>query len=173
MEIKNTAKKYLDDPAVVTARNCIIARGEYLYQLVNEAKKKGLSSEFAHCAIYNWGDSIRRRLKDPETTNVKEIIDQLFTEMECKIWEDEVTATEEEARVEFHYCPLLEGWLRNTDDPQMLQELCDIAMECDVALFDKPRFDYSIEESFFSGADHCTMVIRKHKPETEGDTDAH
>ena len=161
MELKNTAKKYLDDPVIADARGRVRGRGEYLYQLVAEARKAGLSPEFAHKAIYNWGDGIRKGLKDPNTTNLKEIIDQLFTETEMKVWEDQVTVTEDEVRVEFHYCPLLEGFRKYTDDPAELKELCDIAMECDVALFSHPDFEYAIEENFFTGCDYCAMVIRR------------
>ena len=163
MKIKNEAKKYFDDPVVTASRRCFVARGEYLYHLINEAHKAGLPIDFAHKAIYTWGDQMRHKLNNPDTTDFQEFMDTIFTELECKVWEDEITVTENEMRVEFHYCPLLEGWMRNTQDVEALKELCDIAMECDVALFSNPAFDYSLEKTFFTGADHCAMVIRKKK----------
>lgn len=162
MAIENTPKKFMDDKEIVAARNCIKARGEYLYLLVTEAQKHGLSDEFARKAIYDWGDSVRKRsLKNPDTNDIPEIMSQLFTEYDRKIWENEVTYTDDEIRVVFNYCPLLAGWQTFSDDPAVLKQMCEIAMEMDVALFSQEGFEYSLEDSKPTGSHKCTMVIKK------------
>lgn len=159
MQIDNRPHKYIEDSTVLSQRRGTTERGEYLYYIVDAAKRRGIPLDFIYEAIYNWGKERLGRNWDkvPEPEELKE----LFTELANKVWENEITVSDDEIQVRMHYCPFLTAWESCTDNPMYWKELCEIAMEADRALFDVSGYTYELRETVFDGCDSCLMVARK------------
>ena len=141
------------------SRGGTAGRGEYLYFIAKAAQRHGIPLDFLYEAIYDWGEKALGRAW--EGTPTPEDLRVLFTEAANRVWENEIETTEDEIRVHMHHCPFLAGWVRYTDDPALLHELCRIAMEADRAMFCVPGYEYELTETVLDGCERCTMVARR------------
>jgi hypothetical protein len=165
MVIKNEAK--IKEDHIRNIRSAIEHRATWFYFLLDEARKKGLDwDDFARKAIHRTGCFHGdRRFK--KTGDLREFAKQFANELGRQLFEMEVMeASADRFVVEFNYCPLVNAWIKLTDDEKEIAQLCDIAMDGDRAIVSTfPGFNLDIEQTIASGDDVCRLVITMDKKE--------
>lgn len=140
--IRNEPSKQSEDLDYL--RSTFEHRASWLYFLVKSAKEEGLDISFARKAIFNCG-CFHGHNKYPRSEDMH-VFTKTFTHPNLvDVFEMEVKRdTDEEMKVDFHYCPLVAAWRKLTDDEEMIATLCDIAMDGDrglVSTFDGLEFE--------------------------------
>jgi len=113
-------------------------RAEWLYLILDEARKQGLSwATFAPHAIYRCGafhgDSLAGSVDKAE--GLVALRKKLFSGMGRRVFEMEILRSNaNELKVEFHYCPLVSAWKKVGASDAEIGELCDIAMRGDAGI---------------------------------------
>lgn len=161
MSIRNTPQKR-EEP-IEQLRGAIEHRAAWMYYLMDEARKRGLEWEdFARQAILRCG-RFHGETKFPRTGSIKTFGEAFATESLKKIFDMDVVECSEEAfTVEFHHCPLLAGWMKQTEDPADLKSLCDIAMDGDRGIIETfPDFAFDLQSTIACGDDVCRLTITK------------
>ena len=160
--IKNHSK--IKFPLIVAVRGQLEQRAQWLYLLTDEAKKKGLQpSEFAPAAITRCGSCQGKGLvAKGKTKSLKGLKKTLFTKGAQWIFEmDVVKSTDEELSLDFHYCPLVEGWKKMGCSDEEIAELCDIAMCGDHAIGREYDAVLDLPKCIAKGDEIC--ALRYHK----------
>jgi hypothetical protein len=76
----------------------------------------------------------------------------------------DVTTTDEELKIDFHYCPLVAAWKKLTNDETRISALCDIAMDGDRGIISKfDKFTFELGDTIANGKDTCQVLIKKVK----------
>jgi hypothetical protein len=60
-------------------------------------------------------------------------------------------------KVEFHYCPLVTGWMKQNFDQKTIETLCDIAMDGDRAIAKENNLDFVLGKTIAKGDDICEV----------------
>lgn len=154
-------KLYTDDNHITDFRSAIEHRATWMYLLIEEAKKNGLDPEFARKAIFECG--CFHKSNKPQTDDLKEYCDSVFTDIGRKAFEQVVEITDDEYRVDFHYCPLVSAWQKQTDNPEAIELLCDMAMDGDRGLFSNPNFEFHLDQTIAQGCEKCIVRVKKKK----------
>ena len=130
--------------------------------LIDEAKKAGLTTEFAHNAIRRCGH-FHGNNKYPRTNDLKEFACAFANEDVVKTFEMEILDNDDEKlSIDVHYCPLVAGWLKAGLKEEDLPELCDIAMDGDRGIIDTyPEFNFELGKTIAKGDDVCQIRITK------------
>jgi hypothetical protein len=142
-------------------RGAIEHRAAWLYALLEEARKAGLDTGFAHRAIFNCG-CFHGDNKFTKTSDLPAFAQEFANPNVRDIFEMEVKAGEKELALDFHYCPLVASWLKLTSDEKLIAELCDIAMDGDrgiAAKFDS--FEFSLGQTIAKGDNVCQIRFTK------------
>lgn len=155
--------KYQDDKEVNIERSCFMHRSTWLFMLVDEMKKAGVDYEtIARNAVARCGDLDAHTRYD--ATTMQELKDKLLDDITLKTMEGNATVTDDTLDIEFTYCPHLQAWQKLTDDPKMIDLLCDIAMEGDREIFRQhPEWNYELTDRMGAGCKTCKMHITKKK----------
>jgi len=163
MAIKNEAK--IKERHVEDLRSAIEHRATWFYLLLDEARKKGLDwDDFARKAVFRTG-CLHGDCKFTKTLDLREFGKEFASDSEKKIFEENVVeATEDRFVVEFNYCPLVNAWMKLTDDEKDIAHLCDIAMDGDRGIVSTfPGFQIDLQETIASGGDVCRLVFTRDK----------
>lgn len=143
-------------------RGMIEHRATWFYYLVKAAMDEGLDYSFARKAIFNCG-CFHGNTKYPRSNDMHTFTKAFTHPNLVDIFEMEVqTDSDEEMRIDFHYCPLVAAWRKLTDDEEMIATLCDIAMDGDrgiVSTFD--GFSFTLGDTIAKGDDVCQVCVRK------------
>jgi hypothetical protein len=161
MPITNTAKKH--DETIEGLRGAIEHRAMWMYLLMDEARKKGLEwDDFARQAILRCG-RFHGTTKFPRTDSLLSFGRAFAGETLKKVFDmNVVEMSEEKFMVELSYCPLVTGWLKQTDNEEDVAHLCDIAMDGDRGIIETyPRFEFDLQSTIAAGAPVCRIVISK------------
>ncbi len=149
--------------AIEDLRAAFEHRATWFYLLIEEAKKEGLSTDFARRAIFNCG-CFHGQVKLPETDDLKEFTEAFANENVKDIFEMDVQVSEEALNIEFHYCPLVAAWQKLTDDEELIAELCDIAMEGDRGIASEfDAFEFNLGKTIAQGHHVCEVAFKKVK----------
>ncbi len=147
--------------AIEDLRGAFEHRATWFYFLIEEARKQGLSLDFARKAIFNCG-CFHGEGKFPQTEDLKEFTAAFANENVKEIFEMDVNVTDDELTIEFHYCPLVAAWKKLTDDEELIAELCDIAMEGDRGIASKyDAFEFYLGETIAKGNKVCQVSFKK------------
>jgi L-2-amino-thiazoline-4-carboxylic acid hydrolase len=144
-------------------RDAIEHRATWFYYLIEEAQKRGLDYDFASDAIKNCG-CFHGKNKYTQTDDLKVFAPEFISENVKNIFEMDVDVTDEELKIEFHYCPLVAAWKKLTDDEEKIAKLCDIAMDGDRGIacqFD--AFEFELGKTIAKGDDICEVSFKKVK----------
>ena len=163
MAIKNIPKEH--DSHIEAVRNAIEHRATWMYLLMDEARKRGLAWEdFGREAILRCG-RFHGDSKFPDTDSIKTFGEAFVTEDLKKIFDMNIVQCDEEAfTVEFGYCPLVSAWMKQTDNEEDIELLCDIAMDGDRGIVETyPAFDFDLQSTLACGDDVCRLTISKKK----------
>ena len=157
----------VDNPLVNAVRSQAEQRAEWFYLMNNEAEKKGHKDweEWCRPAIFRCGcfrgDEMLESFKDKG--DLLELAENYKNSPTDKVFEKEyVKCTEDELIMHFHYCPLLAGWQKMTDDEELIAKCCDIAMEGDRGIFSRiPDAEFILDGTLAEGKPYCRLIIRK------------
>ena len=163
MTIENKAT--IREPHVDDMRSAIEHRATWMYLLMDEARKRGLGwDDFARAAVLRCG-RFHGDAKFEKTDDLTVFSKSFANELYRKIFEmDMKEVTKDRFVVEFHYCPLVAAWKKQTNDEKDIEKLCDIAMDGDrgiVSMF--PDFEFALEETIAQGKPICRIVITRKK----------
>ena len=130
--------------------------------LIDEARKAGLSTEFAHNAIRRRG-VFHGTQKLPQTDDLKVFAEAFANEDVINSFEMEILENDgQHLYIDFHYCPLVSGWVKVGVPEEELEELCDIAMDGDRGIVDThPNWEFELGKTIAKGDDVCEIRIRK------------
>ena len=144
-------------------RDAIEHRATWFYYLVEEAQKRGLGHDFARDAIRGCG-CFHGKTKYTNTEDLKTFAPEFITDNVKNIFEMDVNVTDEEMKIEFHYCPLVSAWKKLTDDEEKIEMLCDIAMDGDRGIADQfEAFEFELGKTIAKGNNICEVCFRKVK----------
>lgn len=159
--IKNTPADrgaHIDD-----LRGAIEHRATWFYMLIDEARKQGLDYEFARKAILNCG-CFHGANKYTQTDDLKVFAPEFITDNVRNIFEMDTVLTDEELKIEFHYCPLVAAWKKLTNDDEQIATLCDIAMDGDRGIASQfDAFEFELGKTIAKGDAICEVSFRKVK----------
>jgi hypothetical protein len=146
--------------AIEDLRKAIEHRAAWMYLLLDEAAKEGLSTDFARRAIFKCG-CFHGDNKFRHTESLTEFAKQFADPNVTEIFEMDVHAAEDELSIDFHYCPLVAAWQKFTQDEKKIAELCDIAMDGDRGIASRfTGFSFSLGETIAKGDKVCQIRFK-------------
>lgn len=162
--IQNTPTKYLDDKEVKTLRAAFEHRAQWFYLLCEQLEKHGIDlDEAGREAIFKCG-VMHGNTKYPQGDDLLAFCDAFLPEAIQKVLEVEMEKSEDEVKLDFHYCPLVAAWQKMTDDEKKIQHLCDIAMDGDRGVLSThPGFKFELTDTITTGCPTCKIRISKVK----------
>lgn len=161
MAIVNNAKDH--GKHTEELRAAIGHRATWMYLLMDEARKRGLDwDDFARAAILKCG-RFHGTVKFSPTEDLQQFGNEFANETVKKIFDmNVVELNEERFVVEFNYCPLIAGWVTQTEDEEDIKTLCDIAMDGDRGIIEKfPAFEFDLQSTIAKGDQVCRIVISR------------
>jgi hypothetical protein len=159
--IRNRAENFNDDREALELRAASINRGKWVYMIVREALKAGMSWPDIREAIRAAG-VYKGYHEFPRTTDMREFARGFATTELTKLNDGRIPIlTDREFVWEVHYCPMVEGWLQYTDDAEFIAELCDACMEIDRGAMESYGWEFELGETIGKGDGKCVMRMRK------------
>ncbi len=146
-------------------RAAIEHRATWMYLLLDEARKRGLDwDDFARQAITKCGE-FHGKTKFTATDSIQHFAGEFATETFKKVFEmNIVELNDERFVVEFNYCPLVSGWLKQEANDKDVETLCDIAMDGDRGIISEfQAFDFDLQSTIAQGDKVCRIVISRTK----------
>lgn len=166
-KINNEPKKYKDD-ATNALRGAIEHRATWMYLLLDEARKNGLSwDDFARkaiskCGLYHGNAKIKDNC--PDYKDLTKFLKPFISDETMKVLEVEVLKAEkDELELDFHYCPLVTAWQKLGCSQEDMEHLCDIAMDGDRGIAKECGLDFTIHSKIAEGADSCRISFKSGK----------
>jgi len=160
--------KITDMKEINAVRGQMEHRAQWFYLMNDEAKKLGYDWEkFSRSAIHRCGcfrgAEMFAALKDKG--DLVELAEYFKGQPGTYIFEKEyVSTTPELFETHFHYCPLVAGWQKLTDDEEHIGLCCDVVMEGDKGMFSHVTgSEFIIDGTIAKGDSVCKMIIRKTK----------
>lgn len=136
-------------------------RGMIYYQMVKHAAKAGLEKEaYARAAINRIGRDNSRDFQGKYAALPDFVYDFMNAGLISQFRPELKEMTDEYARVDFHYCPMLGGLCNMTDDMQELDLLCDCAMETDRGLTSQIGLDFELGGTIARGNETCELCFK-------------
>ena len=165
--INNTPKKY-NDTTTNALRGAIEHRATWMYLLLDEARKAGLSwDDFARkgifkCGLFHSEHKIKENCVD--INNFEEFFKPFLSEEMMKVLEVEIIEkTPDVLDLDFHYCPLVTAWQKLGCSQEDIEKLCDIAMDGDRGIAEGCGYDFTIGSKIAEGDDTCRITFNKKK----------
>jgi len=163
MAIVNNGKEHGEQIDFI--RGAIEHRATWMYLLMDEARKKGLDwDDFARNAIFKCGN-FHGTAKFSDTESIKQFGTEFATDTLKDVFDlNVVELNEDKFIIEMNYCPLVSGWLKQTDNEKDIDQLCDIAMDGDRGIIDQfPAFSFDLQSTIAKGDSVCRVEISKKK----------
>ncbi len=159
--IKNKATK--SDPRTDLLRSAIEHRATWFGLMIEEAEKKGIDISFAKEAVFKCG-CFHGQNKFPRTDDLKAFAAAFANEDVVNTFEMDVTCSDTEFSIDFHYCPLVAAWEKLGIDVEKFPALCDAAMDGDRGIINEyDAFEFELGKTIAKGDDICEVRIRKIK----------
>ena len=146
-------------------RDISARRASTISNMIDEAKKAGISDDFARKAIGKYGSDnakhMREEMKDPDSFD--EFRSMFGTDHNKDIYEMEIVDnTPDELNIHFHYCPYVTEWLKQGHTPEEIAHLCDITMEGDRCFAKEfPNLEFTLEGTIADGRPYCRLHFEK------------
>lgn len=164
----NNVPQDTSSPEINNMRSLIEQRAEWMYLMNEEAAKLGYETEeFTRKAIFRCGcfrgSEMISSFKDKG--DLVELGEAYMNNPNSRVFEKEyIEMSPERLEMHFHYCPLVAGWQKMTDDEEVIAKCCDIAMEGDRGVFScVPDSEFLLESTLANGDPVCTLIIQKKK----------
>ena len=156
----------LNNELVNMVRSQIEQRAEWFFLINDEAEKLGYDWE-AYCrpAIFRCGclrgEEMLSKIKD--RTDLIELGEYFRDNSMAKVFEREMVKISQDEMIQhFHYCPLVAGWKKLTNNETLIAKMCNVAMDGDRGIFSRiPDVDFILEETIADGKPFCRLILRK------------
>jgi hypothetical protein len=143
-------------------------RAEWLYLLLDEARKRGLAWEdFAPDAVYRCGRFHGEGLAADGIGDegLLALRRRLFGGLGKRVFEMKVRkSTADELTVDFHYCPLVNAWKKLGASDEEIGRLCDIAMRGDAGIAESFGAHLELGEVIAKGGRICRVSFLRGSP---------
>lgn len=161
MMIKNELT-YTGDQHIDDMRSAFEHRAVWFALLIDEARKKGVDISFAREAILRCG-CFHAHTKYPNSNDMGEFAKAFLNDNVVRIFEMEpLNVSDQEMRVNFHYCPLVAAWQKLGFSEEDIAQFCDIAMDGDRGIVrEYPEFEFELGKTIAKGDDICEVLVRK------------
>ena len=159
--------KITNDEIVTVNRNAIEHRATWMGVSFLEANKEGADGEkIMRSAVAKTGRLhgalIRDKLNNPVKLN--EFADAFLLPVNMKTFEMEIKTKNEDAlEINFHYCPLVAGWIKAGIPLKDIPKLCDIAMDGDRKIAKTVGVDFMLGKTIAAGDAVCEVNFYKKK----------
>lgn len=159
-KIKNIPRKNLS--LLKSIRGQLEQRAIWLALLSEEAEKKGLPTEdFAAAAISRCGDMQGAELSNGSNSFL-DLKKRLFSWGARQVFEMEILeADKDKLSIDFHYCPLVAGWVKMGLSDEKIAKFCDIAMCGDRHIARQFGGELKLGKLISEGADVCELRFVK------------
>ena len=155
-----------NDEQVNNLRKAYEHRAIWMGLILDEAEKAGLDWEnvarkaINRCGFFH-GGQIAELMENEE--NLNEFSERFLSEMSRKIFEVDVKElTDDTFAVEFNYCPLVSGWLKQEFNDEKIEKLCDIAMDGDRGIGECfKNFEFQLGKTIAQGHSVCEVSFHK------------
>ena len=161
-KIKNIPKR--TSKIIKAIRGLLEHRAAWLYLLLDEARKRGISTEgFAKAAIMRCGCFQGEKLTvAANTRSLKDLKKKLFTLPARMVFEMKILAcTDDQLDIDFHYCPLVAAWQAQGASDEEIAKLCDIAMQGDRGIASAFGCELHLGETIANGYDKCEIRFKR------------
>ncbi len=160
--IKN--KPICQEEYVQKVRGAMQHRAQWLYLLLDEAKKRGADWEDAaraatsRCGCFQGAD-LNACWEDH--SSLKSFAQVFADEDFQKYFDMEILeSTDGLLWIKFHHCPLVAGWQAIGCSDQEVAKLCDIAMDGDRNIAKSCGLDFELGETIAEGGSCCELTFR-------------
>lgn len=159
-KIKNEAK-LIDNEKTNAIRAAIQHRATWMGLMFLEMEKAGCDAEkITREAIKKTGlihgSELKQKCKNPE--DIRDFKEGFLKKDTINLFEMDVkTVEEKELYVEFHYCALVEAWLKLGIDQEKINLLCDIAMDGDRGIAEAMGFEFELTDTIAKGCETCNI----------------
>jgi hypothetical protein len=160
--IKNCPKH--NNKIIKAIRGLLEHRAAWLYLLLDEAQKRGYSTEdFAKSAIMRCGCFQGDQLiATAGTKSLKRLKKMLFTLPARLVFEMKILAcTDDQLDIDFHYCPLVAAWQARGVADEEIAKLCDIAMQGDRGIAMSFGCELELGETIAKGHRKCEIRFKR------------
>ena len=160
--IKNYPKH--NNKIIKTVRGQLEHRAAWLYLLLDEAEKRGISTEdFAKSAVMRCGcfqgDQLTAKAGTRSLKGLKKI---LFTMPARMVFEMKILAcTDDRLDIDFHYCPLVAAWQSHGVADEQIAKLCDISMQGDRGIAKSFGCELVLGETIAKGYSKCEIRFKR------------
>jgi hypothetical protein len=161
--IKNYPKH--SNKIIKAVRGTLEHRATWLYLLLDEAEKHGISSEdFAKAAIMRCGCFQGDQLiAEAGTRSLKGLKKKLFNLPARMVFEMKILAcTDDQLDIDFHYCPLVAAWQSHGVADEQIAKLCDIAMQGDRGIAKSFGCELELGETIAKGYSKCEIKFKRY-----------
>jgi len=155
----------IDDERVNINRAAIEHRATWMGLIYDELKKDGIDPEPAfrraikRCGLIH-GANFKAACENPE--DCRDFAKVFLNELGQKTFEQEILNVEEnDVKVDFHYCALLNAWKKLGFDDETCAKLCDIAMDGDRGIAEAMGLDLDLTDTLAKGCQTCKLCFHK------------
>ena len=149
---------------IKSIRGMLEHRATWLYLLLDEAEKRGISTEdFAKAAIIRCGCFQGDKLMaEAGTRSLNGLKKKLFTLPARMVFEMKILAcTDDQLDIDFHYCPLVAAWQSQGATDEQIAKLCDIAMQGDRGIASSFGCELQLGNTIARGYQKCEIRFRR------------
>jgi hypothetical protein len=160
--IKNYPK--IKNKVIKAVRGLLEHRAVWLHLLLDEAEKRGISTEdFAKAAIMRCGCFQGDQLTAAAgTKSLKGLKKKLFTWPARMVFEMKILAcTDDQLYIDFHFCPLVAAWQSQGVSDEQIARLCDMAMQGDRGIARAFGCELNVGETIANGYEKCEIRFKR------------
>ncbi len=154
-----------NDEMVNQVRSAIEHRATWMGLMCREAKDAGADWEsIARKAVKKTGcfhgDRIIKAMDG--TKSMKAFQMAFIPELTQKLFEMDIKElSDNKLDIEFNYCPLVSAWQKQGFSDDMVDTLCDIAMDGDRGIAEENGMDFHLGETIAKGNKVCEVCFKK------------
>jgi len=162
-DINNVAS--IQEEKININRAQIEHRATWMGLIFDEAEKAGLDAEgitrraIKKCGCIH-GEGFKAQCNNPGDCN--DFREVFLGEVGIKTFEmDHIESTEDEVKVDFHYCALVNAWKKLGFDDARCAKLCDIAMDGDRGIAEAMGLTLELTDTIAKGCATCKLRFHK------------
>lgn len=161
--MKNEAT--INEERININRAAIEHRATWMGLIFDEAEKAGVDAEgilrkaIKRCGKIH-GEGYKALCEDP--ANCEDFRNAFLGEIGVKTFEmDNIRATYDDVKVDFHYCALVNAWKKLGFDDERIALLCDIAMDGDRGIAEAMGLSLDLTDTIAKGCPECKLHFHK------------
>lgn len=152
-----------NEPYVQKVRGAMQHRAQWLYLILDEARKQGIELEsaaraaMARCGCFQ-GAGLYEDWADHDS--LRSFAEVFADEDFMKYFDMEIVeATDSQLKLRFHHCPLVAGWQAIGCSDEEVARLCDIAMDGDRNIAAACKLDFTLGDTIARGGKCCELCF--------------